>query len=144
LFIILVGLQFCKVPSRRIFAVRLVEAVESRKRQKTSTEEYAARNFDEIKTEVNSLKNKIDNVQESISRSAILKEKVKEFLRCTVCLDTARNGNIYVSSCCQVAIGCVGCIDRWLQDNSLCPHCRAAQFITIKLKGFEGLDLLLE
>ena len=50
---------------------------------------------------------------------------LKQIFLCLVCQETAYKENVCISTCCEVVLGHQTCIDRWLVQNAICPHCRA-------------------
>ena len=74
-------------------------------------------------------------------QNAIVRE-ILECFECIICKETIQPP-VLVSTCCESVIGCEGCIETWMSNNSGCPKCRnEVDFITIKLKGFDILSKL--
>lgn len=90
-------MQFWKIPSRRVYAVKGEDIQRKENDRKRQRSEDCSNALGDLKEEVKVLKLKIDNVQATLTSSANLKEKVREFLKCTICLDTPTKGSSYVS-----------------------------------------------
>ena len=50
---------------------------------------------------------------------------LRQIFQCLICQEPAYKDNVCVSTCCDVVLGHQTCVDRWLVERTICPHCRA-------------------
>ncbi|KXJ12064.1 hypothetical protein AC249_AIPGENE28750 [Exaiptasia diaphana] len=135
------GLLFWKVPSRKVYGVRREDIEGGRKRKRI---DEAAPQQDQALKELN---DKVDSLLNLLQAEHQLKEKLTEFLKCPICLSAPANLPIYISGCCEIMIGCVECVERWIggDPNRTCPHCRAEgpDFMPVRVRGLEPIVQLL-
>ena len=62
----------------------------------------------------------VKDFKETINRYEELRNKAK----CLICQHTSVSP-ITMTSCCKKILGCKSCVDRWLQERDICPHCRS-------------------
>lgn len=122
------------MPSRKVYGIRKEES-EGRKRRREDEESPGRQGSEEL---VRELALKVDSLISLLQTEKQLKDKMKDFLRCPICLCSPATLPVYISSYCEVLIGCVSCVERWIEgaQGRRCPHCRAdgLEFMTIKLR----------
>ena len=158
------GIQFWKVPSRKLFAVDeanlprqmlpLTAPESSRKRsapQPTISDLEddicrVDRKMDAMAMEFSELKRQLQDLFKVTGTSVppALRLLFDQAFKCKICLDTSVPP-IIVTKCCRSILGCQSCVDQWYAgDDGLsksCPNCRADRGYaeTFRLLGVDEL-----
>ena len=78
--------------------------------------------------EISSLRRRIETLEDQVSQldgKRRAANALKSVFMCLICRDAAYKNDACVSTCCNVIIGHQQCIDQWLANDAVCPHCRA-------------------
>ena len=52
-----------------------------------------------------------------------LEEETRQVFKCLICNITTTLP-LAISPCCKIVLGCNTCVERWLDEEGTCPHCR--------------------
>ena len=149
----MIGIEFWKVGSRKIYAV-LDKLIIRSKAADTSTSSSSSESdipkqprtkktsYDNIGKDIKSIKSSLSSlfaVQKTLKIPIALRQVLLDNFRCTICQDTITPPAIF-SRCCRYLIGCEKCIDKWYTDrNKSCPRCRQERSFpdTCRLNGLD-------
>ena len=67
---------------------------------------------------------KILHTVETFQKRADLSDIFSGVFECVICKDTMQRPQF--SPCCRRVVGCQQCINRWLKEHNICPHCSTA------------------
>ena len=158
------GIQFWKVPSRKLFAVdeanlprqMLPLTVPESSRKRSAPQPTISdleddicrvdRKMDAMAMEFSELKRQLQDLFKVTGTSVppALRLLFDQAFKCKICLDTSVPP-IIVTKCCRSILGCQSCVDQWYAgDDGLsksCPNCRADRGYaeTFRLLGVDEL-----
>lgn len=154
--------MFWKVPSRKLYAVRKEDLrkpsskrkypSDGQEQDRCTNEDHA--NYNAVQSKltdvsgiIQGMSSKIEIIHTFVAREGSLDSALQQFLKCKICFTSPAELPLYVSSCCEIIIGCASCVQRWLEEDEDrgCPHCRAGRFdmSPVKLKGLENIIQLM-
>ena len=86
----------------------------------------------------------VKDIKETINIYKEFRNKAKTCFKCLICQQTSVSP-ITMASCCKKILGCKSCVDRWLQERDICPHCRSTDIeeSVVFMSAFEELRKLL-
>ena len=158
------GIQFWKVPSRKLFAVdeanlprQMLPSTAGESSRKRSAPQPTISDLeddicrvdgklDTMTAEFSELKRQLQDLFKVTGTSVppALRLLFDEAFKCKICLDTS-TPPIIVTKCCRSILGCQSCVDQWYAgDDGLsksCPNCRADRGYaeTFRLLGVDEL-----
>ena len=71
----------------------------------------------------NILKDKEKEIESVRAQRMKLEEETRQVFKCLICNITATLP-LTISPCCKIVLGCNTCVERWLDEEGKCPHCR--------------------
>ena len=74
-----------------------------------------------------------------------IKETINRYEELQVLSQQTSVSPITIASCCKKILGCKTCVDRWLQERNIFPHCRSTDIeeSVVFMSAFEELFELL-
>ena len=148
--IIYTGLQFWKAPNRKIFAVSQANLDALDEGTSDSEEDELVPSAtkkmkQEIKNTMKNIKEELVTIQSAMSRSTPdldpIMQQLNGLIKCCICQMVPLKPPVAISKCCKSIIGCGECVERLVSSpgGSTCPLCRAANFETMRINGFDGI-----
>ena len=154
----MIGLNFWKVGSRKVFAVNKKDLnCKAGKKTKKGKQQSDVSSRDEesfgkvykkpkvsqVLTEVRSLRKDVDKVLQLTKGMSLppgLFIRIDETFSCHICHSSPFRLPAIFSRCCRNIIGCSKCIDHWYKENTKCPLCRADRALpdTCIVNGLDG------
>lgn len=80
---------------------------------------------DDLQVQVACGLSEITSFRENNSRLMRQHSAITRCFDCMICTNTV-SWPCMKSPCCDVIIGCNSCVSRWLENSSVCPHCRSS------------------
>ena len=140
-YLIITGLAFWKVPSRKLYAVKQTD-LEPREQVDSNDEELTPRGTKrfraEIKESVHEIKEEFRTLQ-SVLLPNSLRDRMMDLARCCIC-QVVIQPPVLMANCCSSIVGCEQCVLQMHASRDspgACPLCRDAEFPTTKLNGLD-------
>ena len=87
---------------------------------------------------------KLDEVARGVSSAQKLvtfMSNMKQAFECVVCKGIVSNPTM--AQCCGHIVGCEGCVDSWLQNHAMCPHCSSVMPGKFRVRGLDKVLVCL-
>lgn len=140
--IVILGIKFWKVGSRKLFATTDIKGKRKRKRRSSTPDSDDDKNLKII--------HKLDIVHSKVSQILEVNNHLPlpfgfssilyDIFKCSICLVSPITPPAIVGKCCKRIVGCQKCVDEWYQgdDRMLkrCPLCQGE-------RGFADTMILL-
>ena len=144
--LIIIGLKFWKVNSRKFYAIPEEDRIMEPARKRRSIEGCS---IDNLRSEVKGVSEKVDKlfaVTKDMHVPVGLKLLLHDAFKCKICLEVPIKPPIIFAKCCRIILGCQACVDNWYAQGGLsksCPACRADRALAETIR-IHGLDELME